>query len=86
MKTLAVQLLLSLPVPSVEFFRETHASPEWFATSDPPGVKLGSGGGTVHLLAEAWRATSGELPFEEWLADSPKLIIHGGGQSRRLPA
>ncbi|HWI57801.1 MAG TPA: L-fucokinase, partial [Bacillota bacterium] len=59
--------------------------PEWYAASDPPGRPLGSGGGTAHLLTQAWRDTS-QQPFAKWLETSRKLIIHGGGQSRRLPA
>jgi galactokinase/mevalonate kinase-like predicted kinase len=56
-----------------------------FADSDPPGRQLGSGGGTVHLLARAC-AASGAPSWEAWLADSRKLVVHGSGQSRRLPA
>jgi len=58
----------------------------WFGTSDPPGIKLGSGGGTAHVLAEAWRNTGRGSSFVEWLRQSGKLVVHGGGQSRRLPA
>ena len=65
---------------------EHRAPPAWFATSDPPDQKLGSGGGTAHLLAAAWQATGHEVPFSDWLKASRKLMIHGGGQSRRLPA
>jgi galactokinase/mevalonate kinase-like predicted kinase len=64
---------------------EERPLPDWFATCDPAGRKLGSGGGTAHLLAEAWRATGREASFSTWLAGSRKLMIHGGGQSRRLP-
>jgi hypothetical protein len=65
---------------------EGRKRPEWFATSDPPGQPLGSGGGTANLLAEAWRATGASLTFEAWLRKDRKLILHAGGQSRRLPA
>ena len=57
-----------------------------FATCDPGGMRLGSGGGTAHLLIEAWRATGQGRSLTQWLRDSRKLIVHGGGQSRRLPA
>ena len=60
--------------------------PEWFACSDPPGQPLGSGGGTAHLLHQAWRANSPDDDFGSWLRHSRKLVIHSGGQSRRLPA
>jgi galactokinase/mevalonate kinase-like predicted kinase len=60
--------------------------PEWFASCDPPGTPLGSGGGTANLLAEASRATGAGGTFSDWLRRSPKLIVHAGGESRRLPA
>ncbi|MBI4327368.1 MAG: bifunctional fucokinase/L-fucose-1-P-guanylyltransferase [Chloroflexi bacterium] len=84
----AIQHLLSLPPQFVAQFEalEGRPRPEWFAASDPPGSKLGSGGGTAHLLAEAWQSTGGDASFNQWLQGHRKLIIHGGGQSRRLPA
>lgn len=54
-------------------------SEDWFCTSDPADHRLGSGGGTTWLLDR----------FEESDSFSPenkKIIIHAGGQSRRLPA
>jgi len=83
-----IQHLISLPPRmAAEFERlEKRPRPEWFASSDPPGRQLGSGGGTAHLLAEAWQATGGTASFAQWLRASRKLIIHGGGESRRLPA
>jgi len=65
---------------------EQRRRPEWFAASDPPGHSLGSGGGTASLLAQAWRHTAPEQSFDDWLTSSRKLILHAGGQSRRLPA
>jgi galactokinase/mevalonate kinase-like predicted kinase len=65
---------------------EPERAGDWFVGCDPPGHNLGSGGGTVHLLREAWRATGGGCSFAEWLRQSPKLIVHAGGESRRLPA
>jgi len=65
---------------------ENRPQPDWFATCDPAGSKLGSGGGTAHLLAEAWRATADGASFSSWLGGNRKLLIHGGGQSRRLPS
>ncbi|MCL1857110.1 MAG: bifunctional fucokinase/L-fucose-1-P-guanylyltransferase [Kiritimatiellaeota bacterium] len=81
-----------MPAAAVGAYRGVR--PGVFAASDPPGTQLGSGGGTVHLLHEAWRqhgAVEGERPrspqcsFAAWLAGSRKLLIHGSGQSRRLP-
>lgn len=83
-----LQLLLSLPPTMVRTWTESapEADCDWFATHDPGETRLGSGGGTAHLLVEAWRATGNGLSFQEWLESSRKLLIHGGGQSRRLPA
>lgn len=58
----------------------------WSAVSDPLGRKLGSGGGTAYLLAQSWEKSGTGLSFSAWLAAKRKLIIHGGGNSRRLPA
>ena len=81
------ELLLSLPPNMCRYL--TDCAPmlaeRAFATFDPPDQQLGSGGGTTYLLEQAWRA-SGEESFDAWLAESGKLIIHGGGESRRLPA
>lgn len=83
-----VQRLVSLPPAMAELFEELEERPrpDWFAAGDPPDAKLGSAGGTAHLLVEAWRATGGGADFDTWLARSRKLIIHGAGESRRLPA
>ncbi len=83
-----MQQLLTLPPRMAEVFErlEDRRTPEWFATADPAGKPLGSGGGTAHLLAAAWRATGPGLAFGEWLRQGRKLILHAGGQSRRLPA
>src|SRR5690242_4016309 len=82
-----IQHLLTLPPRmAVEFETlEGRPRPGWFASCDPPGMPLGSGGGTANLLAEAWRETGASESFSGWLKQSRKLIIHGGGQSRRLP-
>src|ERR1043166_3175842 len=83
-----IQYLLTLPPRmAAEFERlERRKRPEWFASSDPAGKPLGSGGGTANLLAEARLATAPDKTFPEWLKESRKLILHAGGHSRRLPA
>ena len=74
--------LLSLPPNLVADFNEieTTNDQEWFCSSDPIEQKLGSGGGTTWLL-------------QQWMHNQPnqglgakKIILHAGGQSRRLPA
>ena len=80
--------LLSLP-PNVvnSFHRLMHASSEaYFCTSDPVGHKLGSGGGTIWLLESCRAAEAPDMPFSEWLSREPRILLHAGGQSRRLPA
>lgn len=80
--------LLSLPPGLVkDFLYAANANKkEYFASCDPIGKKLGSGGGTINLLLDAYHSTSQEKPFEEWLASEHRILIHAGGQSRRLPA
>ena len=85
--------LLSLPPNLVEAFHEvTGLSPEdYFCTCDPIGHRLGSGGGTTWLLQEAYSKESrsqGETfySFEEWLSKEKRILIHAGGQSKRLPS
>lgn len=77
--------LVTVPPRMAQQFKELEDGGAAFAISDPPGAKLGSGGGTAHLLWQGWKA-SGQKSFAGWLTDSPKLVIHAGGQSRRLPA
>jgi galactokinase/mevalonate kinase-like predicted kinase len=79
-------LLLSLPPNMCGHLAECEpaVAERAFATFDPPGQQLGSGGGTAYVLEQAWR-DSGEPSFSQWLETSGKLIIHGGGESRRLP-
>ncbi len=82
------QILLSLPPAMVDAIGEDKKRPfpEWFAACDPPGRKLGSGGGVVQILFEDWKAFGQPGRFEEWIGEFPKLVMLAGGQSRRLPA
>lgn len=83
-----MQTLLSLPPSFVEVFAELEnkALPDWVPSCDPPDMKLGSGGGSSHLLVDAWQKTGANHSFSQWLNESKKLMVHAGGQSRRLPA
>ena len=83
--------LLSLPPNLVESFHDVtgFSHEEFFCTNDPVGHKLGSGGGTAWLLQQAYASAqiSGcGLSFDEWLASERRIILHAGGQSRRLPS
>ncbi len=85
------ELLLSLPPRMCE--QIAHCEPaiaeQSFFTHDPIDSQLGSGGGTAYLLHQAWMArnqdSSGET-FADWLCNRQRIVIHGGGESRRLPA
>ena len=86
--------LLSLPPNLVGVFHEVTGLPreEYFCTCDPVGHRLGSGGGTAWLLQEAYRNEKGEVKseacsdFEAWLSQENRILIHAGGQSKRLPS
>ena len=73
--------LLSLPPNLVESFHEIERvdRDQWFCTSDPVSMKLGSGGGTVWLLRQWEQARGGD-------DGGKRILIHAGGQSRRLPS
>ncbi|MBQ9650180.1 MAG: bifunctional fucokinase/L-fucose-1-P-guanylyltransferase [Prevotella sp.] len=79
--------LLSLPPNLVEVFHQVTglSKEEYFCTCDPVGHRLGSGGGTAWLLQESWSAECGSS-FYEWLSKEKRILIHAGGQSKRLPS
>lgn len=81
-----MQYLLSLPENLVNCFHEVTglSKDNWFVASDPPGQKIGSGGGTAYLLAQQMKGGTKELG--DYLNADKKIIIHAGGQSRRLPS
>jgi galactokinase/mevalonate kinase-like predicted kinase len=82
-----MQRLLSLPENLVSSFYEiTENNPEyWFVSSDPKNTRIGSGGGTAWLLSEHKRHSKG-CTLKDYLASDKRILIHSGGQSRRLPA
>ena len=79
--------LLSLPPNLVEFFYDIEKADrdEWICTSDPIGSKLGSGGGTAWLLEACKQHIAPDKDFLEWLREEKRILLHAGGQSRRLP-
>ena len=70
--------LLSLPPNLVDCFHDVTglSRDEFFCSCDPIGHRLGSGGGTTWLLQQA----------RDWLNGERCIILHAGGQSKRLPA
>ena len=83
-----MRTLLSLPPNLVaDFHKLTGMSQEeYFCTSDPVDKKLGSGGGTTWLLDAAYRHDADGQDFMTWLSSEKRILLHAGGQSRRLPA
>ncbi|MBF9017758.1 MULTISPECIES: bifunctional fucokinase/fucose-1-phosphate guanylyltransferase [unclassified Oceanispirochaeta] len=83
-----MKYLVSLPESTSDHFHQLASldKDQWFCTSDPNGGKVGSGGGTAWLLYDAWKKSSSELSFSQWISTEKRILIHGGGQSRRLPA
>ena len=80
--------LLSLPPNLVGSFHDVTglSRDEYFCTCDPIGHRLGSGGGTAWLLQEAKRDDTSDVSFPDWLAKEKRILIHAGGQSKRLPS
>ncbi len=79
--------LLSLPPNLVNSFHKLAKVnvDEWFCTSDPVGARLGSGGGTTWLIEACRQNEAPQIPVKEWLAKEKRILLHAGGQSRRLP-
>ena len=73
-----IKKLLSIPPNLVDCFHDVTglSRDEFFCSCDPIGHRLGSGGGTAWLLHQG----------REWLDGERCIIVHAGGQSRRLPA
>lgn len=88
MKTRPAEILLSVPNPMNRSFdpNKLRLPDNCFLTADPPQTPLGSGGGTSHLLHEAWKESGSPESFEEWTSSNMRILVHGGGQSKRLPS
>lgn len=78
--------LLTIPPSFKKFGDDYFGGEDFYFTSDPKEGKLGSGGGTINLLYEASKHENNSELLNEWLGKEKRLIIHAGGQSRRLPA
>jgi len=87
LKESLMKKLLSLPPNLVDSFHDVTglSREEYFCTNDPVGHKLGSGGGTTWLLQACMTVEDGES-LSEWLPREKRILLHAGGQSRRLPS
>lgn len=83
-----MQKLLSLPTNLIHCFHELEEmnDTDWFCTSDPIGSKLGSGGGTTWLLQACHQKFAPQDTFSDWIRREKRILLHAGGQSRRLPS
>lgn len=74
-----MKFILSLPQNLLRTYKDIcrPEQREYFICSDPVGTHLGSGGGT------AWALTQFNKQYN---ADEKKILIHAGGQGRRLPS
>lgn len=83
-----MQKLLSLPPNLIHCFHELEEvnHTDWFCTSDPIGSKLGSGGGTTWLLQACQQGFAPQDTFSNWIGREKRILLHAGGQSRRLPS
>lgn len=81
-----IRRLITLPSGMVPHFHEMeHMDPEsWFAGADPVHCRVGSGGGTATILAMAYNKSGLKGSFREWLSLRRNMVIHSGGESRRL--
>src|SRR5574344_790120 len=82
-----MQTLLSLPPDLVSSFSKVcnEEQKKFFVGSDPRGTHIGSGGGTAWILYEAFKNCK-DKNFAEFVSKEKKIVIHAGGQSRRLPS
>ncbi|MGE4586130.1 MAG: bifunctional fucokinase/fucose-1-phosphate guanylyltransferase [Mangrovibacterium sp.] len=80
--------LISMPESLTGSFFKLTGKPQerWMAECDPGGARVGSGGGTSWMLYRAWQQEEPETDFADWLKAGKRIILHAGGQSRRLPA
>lgn len=80
--------LLSLPPNLVSSFHDVTglSHDDYFCTNDPIGHRLGSGGGTTWLLEQCYNNEANGRDFDEWLKSERRILLHAGGQSRRLPS
>lgn len=85
---IVMRKFLSLPPNAVKDYQRLHNRnrEELFCTSDPSEKRLGSGSGTTWLLEECYWEEQPEMSFSRWLKSEKRVLIHAGGQSRRLPA
>jgi len=85
---MSIQKLISLPAGMPGHFHELEQRDResWFCDSDPAGHKVGSGGGTAHMLWSAYKKSGFKGSMQSWLESGKRLVIHSGGESRRLPA
>jgi len=86
LKQIRMKTLLTLPGTFIKQFNKLYPCDSYYADSDPIEGKVGSGGGTANLLVNCFHKETTTTDFETWLTLDQRILIHAGGQSRRLPA
>ena len=86
-----MQYLLSVPENLASCWKTIVPDTEdrqYLAASDPKGEKIGSGGATAWLLQKEREACKqiDKKQAADKKAETKRIIIHAGGQSRRLPS
>jgi len=81
-----MKILLTVPNALIKYFNRLFPQDTYYADSDPIEGKVGSGGGTANLLVNCYHKEETTTDFETWLSKEKRILIHAGGQSRRLPA
>ncbi len=81
---MSIQRLITLPSGMPEHFHhlENRDPKAWYCGADPAGKKVGSGGGSAHLLWSAYRDSGFKGSMKEWLEENQHMVIHSGGESR----
>ena len=76
--------LLSLPNAVKDYNQLHHRSgKEWFCTRPRQTVGIGE---WYDLVAGRVLPDEIRVDFNDWLSAEKRILIHAGGQSRRLPA
>jgi galactokinase/mevalonate kinase-like predicted kinase len=78
--------LFTVPSHFISYGKANFKQDEYYFNSDPQEGKIGSGGGTTYLLYNTYKDANTQRSLADWLSDEKRMIIHAGGQSRRLPA
>ena len=83
-----MQKLLSLPPNLIHCFHELEEvnHTDWFCTSDPIGRQTRLRRRNHMVIASLHQAFAPQESFSNWIGHEKRILLHAGGQSRRLPS